>query len=99
MGLRPGRLLGLDARLSLCPVPPFFCEIYCAARCVSDATLEIDWLFSPERRRRVVGSGKVPKRLGSMNLEEGCDDRDVLHAYYERFADPKTRDARSKSVG
>ena len=54
MGLRPGRLLGLDARLSLCPVPPFFSESL-VLQGVFDATLETMAVLA-ERRRHVVGS-------------------------------------------
>ena len=55
--------------------------------------LEIDWLFSPNG-----GAARCRAAFRKhVSLEEGCDDRDVLHAYYERFADPKTRDAAARA--
>ena len=59
--------------------------------------LEIDWLFSPHGGAASLAPKGFEAFRKHVNLEEGCDDRAVLHAYYERFADPKTRDAAARA--
>mgnify|MGYP001292181900 FL=1 len=59
--------------------------------------LEIDWLFSPNGGAASLAPKGYAAFRKHVSLEEGCDDRDVLHAYYERFADPKTRDAAARA--
>ena len=59
--------------------------------------LEIDWLFSPNGGAASLAPKGFEAFRKHVSLEEGCDDRDVLHAYYERFADPKTRDAAARA--
>ena len=59
--------------------------------------LEIDWLFSPNGGAASLAPKGYAAFRKHVSLEEGCDDRDVLHAYYERFKDSKTRDAAARA--
>ena len=44
--------------------------------------LEIDWLFSPNGGAASLAPKGYAAFRKHVSLEEGCDDRDVLHAYY-----------------
>ena len=59
--------------------------------------LEIDWLFSPNGGAASLAPKGLEAFRKHVNLEEDCDDRAVLHAYYERFKDSKTRDAAARA--
>ena len=59
--------------------------------------LEIDWLFSPHGGAASLAPKGFDAFRKHVSLEEGCDDRAVLHAYYERFKNEKTRDAAARA--